>query len=838
MKILKQLKEINPDIVEGIENEADALEVLTSRLEVYNRRKLAEISLEKYAVESNFDKAAEDLANAREKLEKEQVNIQSTYITLFSRFKELETKNARLPESFKKLFNEIIESSMPDEEKVKVLYEKYASIQKQLRHTVYMGNKDNPRDNMSNLFAGVSVSNLDKAITNLDKKTSEYEEKAEAFKARIENVAKAAHPEDLGLQKEFIQAEWIKRFPDEVDQLIDKAKDAKEVVRTWKDDLKDLVNEDLRAKIDITTDIPEVIDLIQKEIKKEKDRVDNMKPLMIKAGFDFSTMSFPSGYTPTALEKQWKEEYTKSQKNLSGLTNAKTSLGIPDKDNNVIKKLQTQIDLTKSARQEYQKLLQYMSSDQAFDIIKKAGGYTNIKLEDIISTQGENEGYISYLKKEINKLSQDKTKEAQDLVRKLQQELDTLQIENIYNTQARTNTIAKLNKEFTKTLSDQVRQSQFDIRQAEVDAMEEGFEKERAQLKVNYDRLIRENEERQEEWIKQLREHQKTLWMQENPGKDESQFTQTFTVNDLSAEQQLMLKQYTTMANKYRDKSEKDLLDNMLIKYGDYSYQRLKIEEDFERDITALKNQRNDENSWLVDMAIAEAEKLRDKELANIDTAMTASSSLWGQLFEDLTYRSSRQLKAVAENAKEILDYVTNTPVSEIQDGIGGLTREQLASLKQDVNQLSEAYKRLGEAQQLLNQKNPFTSLISSIQNYKSLCEATRKAQDAVLKAKEKEKEAEKQLNLTKAGQKMGVYSDKDVKNQKRRLKNLKKERQDAEAAADAAEKSALSSISAILRSVDGVGQALSQVGQLFNSLGDIFDNDSLADAGMAISLI
>lgn len=736
-KILGQLKEVNPGIVKDLENEKDAVEQLTVRLEAYNKAKLAEIAVKKFSLADGFEEAVEDLQKAQDKVQDKTADIIDVYSTLFTRFRKLETENADIPENLRTLFASVIDSSAPETEKVETLFTAYRAILDKVKaaHGAYTG----PDRSMADLlFRGLDISKYEKAIGKLSDQTDEYEEKATALKSKISAIADAVYDNEEQRQ-DFILSQWAIYFPDEV-QKVDKAVDgAAEKTRTWKDEIEEIVKGDYKADIEAASNIPEVIDAIQKAIKAEKERVENMKPLLVKAGFDFSGMKFPEGYTPSPLEQKWSTDFTKAQGNLAELNAAKTKLGIPDKTKGsdpFVKKLQTQIELTKSAKEEYAKLLKVMSSEEAYKLLKNTSGYAHIRLEDIVSTKGENEGYIKYLESQIKDISKRKTKEAQALVIKLQKEFDGLRLENLYNAAARAGAIAKLDEEYTKTLTGQVRQSQFDVRQAEIDAMDEGFAREQAQVVLNYDRLIAENETRQKEWIEAAKNQAKSKWLLENPDKDESQFTQTFSVADLSPEQQAALKKYTESANAFRARSEEKLLEDMLKKYADYTTQRQLLEKQYDDDIAALMSQRTAQNAEVIDRAIAEVRRQKDSAIADLDATLQGSSSLWGQLFDDLAHRTNAELRAIIDNAREVLEYVNNTPSGEME-GKFGLTREQLQNLKGNAAELGAAYDALYKKTEQFNRRNPFAALISGARSLKSVKVDLGKAERDLAKAEE-----------------------------------------------------------------------------------------------------
>lgn len=109
-------------------------------------------------------------------------------------------------------------------------------------------------------------------------------------------------------------------------------------------------------------------------------------------------------------------------------------------------------------------------------------------------------------------------------------------------------------EEYKKERINQEKQSEFDIRQSRIDAMKEGYEKEKAQIDLTYDRLIEANRLREEQWVKEMQEQEREEWISRNPDyKDKGLvFTPKSTVADLSVAQQKQLKEYVDVANDYQ----------------------------------------------------------------------------------------------------------------------------------------------------------------------------------------------------------------------------------------------------------------------------------------------
>ena len=122
-RILKELKGINPDIVKGIEDESKAYEILSGRLESYNKVKLAEINIKQFTIDGGLKEATVDLEESKNKLEKQKAAIIGTYSDLFTGINQI-----NIPVDTKSIFENIFNSEQTEFEKVEELFKEYNRI--------------------------------------------------------------------------------------------------------------------------------------------------------------------------------------------------------------------------------------------------------------------------------------------------------------------------------------------------------------------------------------------------------------------------------------------------------------------------------------------------------------------------------------------------------------------------------------------------------------------------------------------------------------------------------------------------------------------------------------
>lgn len=115
-------------------------------------------------------------------------------------------------------------------------------------------------------------------------------------------------------------------------------------------------------------------------------------------------------------------------------------------------------------------------------------------------------------------------------------------------------------QEYEESVKKQIKQAELDISQSRIDAMEEGFAKEQAQIELAYQRLIFANQQREAEMVEALRDARELEWENKNPqakAKGETFDRSTVTAADLSPEQQAQIAEYYKVAEEIRTRQIK-----------------------------------------------------------------------------------------------------------------------------------------------------------------------------------------------------------------------------------------------------------------------------------------
>ena len=131
-------------------------------------------------------------------------------------------------------------------------------------------------------------------------------------------------------------------------------------------------------------------------------------------------------------------------------------------------------------------------------------------------------------------------------------------------------------------------EAKLEIRQNNINLLEDGYEKEREQIELNYERLLFENKKRSDEMVKALKENKMREWKKahpkatkeaENAQRDQLKVSEA----DLDVSQRAMLAQYKSVADDTRVKASGDLYKRAIAEFQDYDTRRSEIAKEGEQ---------------------------------------------------------------------------------------------------------------------------------------------------------------------------------------------------------------------------------------------------------------
>lgn len=273
-----------------------------------------------------------------------------------------------------------------------------------------------------------------------------------------------------------------------------------------------------------------------------------------------------------------------------------------------------------------------------------------------------------------------------------------------------------------QNLAEALLQLRFQNQQDEINLMQEGSEKKRKQIELDYKKELAE--------IKKIEKE----WSEKNGGK---------LTQDQSVEISI---KYSNAENKHKEglsglvEEEQQKLQSMLEKYQDYAAQREAIEKQLNEDITYLETQRTEENSANIDRAIKVAKEKAAKAVKEItdeeSKALVNDSGIFARLFSDSSSMTKASLKKVIAEAKTLVEYLSGISIEKPL----GFTEDQLEALKGDAESIKEIYDALIEKQDELDKRTdyPFDGIVKGFRKIKESSELAKRAIEETNEEKKK----------------------------------------------------------------------------------------------------
>ena len=286
------------------------------------------------------------------------------------------------------------------------------------------------------------------------------------------------------------------------------------------------------------------------------------------------------------------------------------------------------------------------------------------------------------------------------------------------------------------------KQTAFDLRQAAIDGLQEGFDKELKTINLNYDKLIETNRLREQEWVDELQNISDLSFEQAHPDwKKQGLKRPTVTADDLSADQKNYLKQYTEAAIAYKRNSEAKLYQDLLTKYQDYEQQRKSISEKFAKDRANIEKATDADGKPIGEdvkqRALAELAKQEKAALKEVDeaqlTELGKENKVLVDLFADTAGKSVAEIQKIIDRIKVLMDYLRATKdgngTAVIKDGKGrttrtitqkdvvelGFTPEELKTLEKSPEKLKALTEQYEKLKKEVVGKNPFKALAEAV---------------------------------------------------------------------------------------------------------------------------
>jgi len=273
--------------------------------------------------------------------------------------------------------------------------------------------------------------------------------------------------------------------------------------------------------------------------------------------------------------------------------------------------------------------------------------------------------------------------------------------------------------ERTKARSIAEREAELEIRQAAIDGMKDGFDKQIKQNELEYDRLILANDKRKAQWLETLRDDKVLEWRQSNPDATKEQelaYRATITEADFSDTQKRQLAAFTQYAKEEQERSNKEALEDMLSDVQDYFQQREAIEKDYTARRKALYVDGDESKGFKDGVTQGNADELNRNErlaLEAVDEQFAERQEEFQAWCEEIADLSLVQLQAVLTKAQTELAQMerngekdanklaaARAKVTKAQNAVNkAAAKTNVAPQKRQIKEWEDLYKVLQEAE-------------------------------------------------------------------------------------------------------------------------------------------
>ena len=290
----------------------------------------------------------------------------------------------------------------------------------------------------------------------------------------------------------------------------------------------------------------------------------------------------------------------------------------------------------------------------------------------------------------------------------------------------------QLIKQYNEKRKEEEAQGELDLAQRRIEAMDEGFEKERAQLNLNARRMEDEVEKLRKGMLEKLADNKVNEWLNLHPKATKEQTTNyrnsllddksetKLTDKDLSEVQRAQLKARKQLNEEIEQKAQARLLESLKERFQDYEAKRTAIAKKAAEDRAAIaKSKASEDEKARMLKVLEEQVKKQTKEVYDQEAeAAQQSSDLLVRLFEDASTKSRKQLSAIITETEQLLAYLKTAKKEDLSPRFG-FSSEQLAALQESPEKLKNLTDALKRLKQEVEGNDPVAKLLETIEKVK-----------------------------------------------------------------------------------------------------------------------
>ena len=387
----------------------------------------------------------------------------------------------------------------------------------------------------------------------------------------------------------------------------------------------------------------------------------------------------------------------------------------------------------------------------------------------------------------------------------------------------------------TRELARSRRDAELNLEAERIALMQDGFAKEMAELQLQHKRKMSSFDDQVQERLAKVREAEKLEWEATHDSKKEVYKQRKLTEADLSDTDLNQILAGRELADQALAEGQEKIIKELRDKYLSYEERKTEIKKRYEAERKIIDDTSlllaEQKSSALVELAKKEADELKAIDNERYEHTQR-TNQLFVELFAQQGERTVAQMRSTITTAREMLDYLANTPADKLE-GRFGMSADELASIQNSPEKLKAITDALRGLRDELGNASPWQSFISSMEDAlsrgKSALNDYKKARREATSATTEEERASAQRKADIAFSRVGLSVTKIGKSVK-----------DATPLVQDLGKSfgAIFGNSAMEDAVEGLTQALSDLGGVASGIGSIISGDVLGGITSIVGVI
>lgn len=387
----------------------------------------------------------------------------------------------------------------------------------------------------------------------------------------------------------------------------------------------------------------------------------------------------------------------------------------------------------------------------------------------------------------------------------------------------------------TRELARSRRDAELNLEAERIALMQDGFAKEMAELQLQHKRKMSAFDDQVQERLAKVREAEKLEWEATHDSKKEVYKQRKLTEADLSDTDLNQILAGRELADQALAEGQEKIIKELRDKYLSYEERKTEIKKRYEAERKIIDDTSlllaEQKTSALVELAKKEADELKAIDNERYEHTQR-TNQLFVELFAQQGERTVAQMRSTITTAREMLDYLANTPADQLE-GRFGMSADELASIQNSPEKLKAITDALRGLRDELGNSSPWQSFISSMEDAlsrgKSALNDYKKARREATSATTEEERASAQRKADIAFSRVGLSVTKIGKSVK-----------DATPLVQELGKSfgAIFGNSAMEDAVEGLTQALSDLGGVASGIGSIISGDVLGGITSIVGVI